>query len=221
MIFVYPYLRSDNDWDIIHSIGWIRKHFPSAHIVTVGHAIEQADECIPHLKRYHERGCDVTDKILTFCKVHPDTEFIYMNDDFFVTDGYNPQRTIHSGELIVNPAHPPHYQKACYNSYHFLKHNEFRTLNHECHQPVLFNARMLLDLFKSIQWKEHNHFIKSIYLNVYEVPSDEGKNLKLNDPKILLASQFISEHGSFSIGDGFKNPKGVEFITNMLTASPE
>lgn len=214
MIFVYPYLKSDNDWDITQSIRWIRTAFPFAHIVTVGDRIDQADECIPHLKRYQNRGCDVTDKILTFCKVHPDADFIYMNDDFFVSEGFIPERNISNGELIINPAHPPHYQQACLNSSQFLKHNEFTSINFECHQPVLLNARALMDLFERIEWKEHNHFIKSLYLNVYGMDHDPGHNLKLNEPKILLASQFLSEWGCFSIGDGFKTPKGVEFILN-------
>lgn len=214
MIFVYPYLKSDNEWDITQSISWIRKAFPSAHIVTVGDKADHADECIPHLKRRAERGCDVTDKIMTFCKVYLDTEFIYMNDDFFINEEFLPKRNISNGDLIINPAHPPHYQKACLNTSEFLKHNDFTHINFECHQPVLFNARMFIELFNSIEWKDHNHFVKSLYLNVYGMDHDAGHNLKLNEPKILLASEFLNKWGAFSIGDGFKTPKGVEFILN-------
>lgn len=212
MYFVYPYLKSDDDWDIIQSIRWIRESFPDATIATVGDKVSEADIHIKHSKRYHERGCDVTDKILTFAKAHLNESFIYMNDDFFVGPNFNPSVTIHSGNITVNPAHAPHYQIGCTNTLQFLKHNAFNTFNFECHQPMIFNSRMLIELFKAIEWKYHNHFIKSLYANVYEVPAKIGQNLKLNQPNIKLASHLLSDYGSFSIGDGFKTPQGLEFL---------
>lgn len=212
MYFVYPYLKSDDDWDIIHSIRWIRESFPGAIIATVGDKVSDADIHIKHSKRYHERGCDVTDKILTFAKAHLNESFVYMNDDFFIKSNFDPSVTIHSGEIQVNFSHAPNYQIGCINTSQFLKHNGFNTLNFECHQPMIFNSRMLIELFQSIDWKEHNHFIKSLYGNVYEVRSKLGQNLKLNQPNLKVASQLLSDYGALSIGDGFKTPKGVEFL---------
>lgn len=212
MYFVYPYLRSDDDFDITHSIQWVRASFPEAVIATVGDKVTGADMHLSHKKRFSERGCDVTDKILTFAKAHLNEQFIYLNDDFFIGPNLNPDITIHSGEMAVNPYHAPHYQKGCYNTSQFLKHNGFNTLNFECHQPMQMDSRMLIELFKQIEWKEHNHFIKSLYGNVYQVPSKLGQNLKLNQPNLQLASQLLSDYGSFSIGDGFKTPQGLQFL---------
>jgi hypothetical protein len=85
---------------------------------------------------------------------------------------------------------------------------------------MLFNSQMLIDLFNAIEWKSHNHFIKSLYGNVYDIPAIPATNLKLNDPKISMAERFLNDFGCFSIGEGFKVKTGVNFL-NKLIAAPE
>ena len=217
MVYVYPYIRANNDLDIKLSIKSVLLADPKAEIWTVGDRVYEGD-CIRHKRKLEHRGCDVTDKILTFAK-EIGGDFIYMNDDFFINQNFNPSRSIFNGELQVNSTHAPHYQQACQNTLGFLEFNEMDINNYECHQPMLFNSQMLIELFNSIEWKNHNHFIKSLYWNVYALPSIPGTNLKLNDPKINMAERFLNDFGCFSIGDGFKVKTGMNFL-NKLTAAP-
>lgn len=217
MVYVYPYIRANHDLDIKLSIKSVLLADPEAEIFTVGDRVYEAD-CIKHKKRYEHRGCDVTDKILLFAQ-EIGGDFIYMNDDFFINKNFDPHRSIFNGALSVNSSHAPHYQAAVFNTMHFLEFNEFCTNNYECHQPMMFNSEMLIKLFDAIEWQKHNHFIKSLYWNVYDLPSIPGTNLKLNDPKINMAERFLQDFGAFSIGDGFKVKTGVNFL-NKLTAAP-
>lgn len=192
---------------------------PNAFIFTIGDRVSGAEN-IKHKKTLYHRGCDVTDKILLYAQEFGG-DFIYMNDDFFITKNFNPYRSIFNGHLAVNSSHAPHYQQACINTKQFLEFNTFNTLNYECHQPMLFNSFNLIELFNAIEWKNHNHFIKSLYANVYDIPSREGTNLKLNESKIKTASQFLKDFGCFSIGDGFKNKLGVDFLNKLIAAAGE
>jgi len=217
MVYVYPYIKASNNYDIDLSMQSVLNADPKAELWTIGDRVTLADN-IKHKKSLFHRGADVTDKILTFAK-EIGGDFIYMNDDFFITKNFNPQRTLFNGKLEVNSAHAPHYQEACLNTKQFLEFNEFNILNFECHQPMLFNSEMLIDLFNAIEWQHHNHFIKSLYGNVYDIPAMPGTNLKLNDPKISMADRFLNDFGCFSIGEGFKVKTGVNYLNKLIAAA--
>jgi len=67
-----------------------------------------------------------------------------------------------------------------------------------------------------MNWKEDNHFIKSIYLNVNQ-PKElrAGTNLKLSNCDIPKAEQFLRDYGCFSTGDAFINSVGSTWIKNL------
>jgi hypothetical protein len=74
------------------------------------------------------------------------------------------------------------------------------------------NSQRLIDLFDNINWQDDNHFIKSIYCNVYQVPSKDGVNCKISVPSIAKAQEYISIQGCFSTGDNFWNKATVAWI---------
>jgi hypothetical protein len=74
------------------------------------------------------------------------------------------------------------------------------------------DSKKLLKLFNTINWKDGNHFIKSIYLNVYKHEIKPGENVKLHHYDMQRATTFLEEHGCLSIGDGFLIKPGVEFL---------
>ncbi len=139
-------------------------------------------------------------------------DFIYMNKDFFITKIWQPHVARNMGSIIVNPQHPPHTQTAQQNTLEFLKHNNFTAYNFETHTPVMMNSQKLIDLFDNINWHNDNHFIKSIYCNVYKVPSKYGFNCKVSVPSIDKAKELITLQGCFSTGDGFFNTSRSEWI---------
>lgn len=210
MVFVYPYIRHINDWDILRSIDWLLTAFPNADVITIGDALPNKHN-IPHKKRYHERGCDVTDKILTFAR-EIGGDAVYMNDDFFVGSNFDPYTNIKNGMLRIDSKHSPVYQQACQHTLDFLNHYKYTTFNFECHQPMMFNSSKLIELFDEITWQQHNHFLKSLYLNVNTFLAMDGENLKIGKPDILKANELLSKYGCFSISDEFKQGSCVDFL---------
>jgi hypothetical protein len=77
------------------------------------------------------------------------------------------------------------------------------------------DSKKFIDLFDNINWQNDNHFIKSIYCNVYQVPSKEGFNCKVSTPSIAKAQEFIAIQGCFSTGDQFWNKPCVEWIKSL------
>ena len=211
MLFVYPYKKNNNISTIEHSIRWTLKQFPNAEIYIIGDPVMGYNNLKPD-KRSSVRGCDVTHKLLTFArKVKGD--FIYMNDDFFIGPNFNPDITWSSGNIIIKDTHAPTYQEACQNTMDALKSMGCTMMNFECHAPVKMNSQLLIDLFDSISWDGHNHFVKSIYLNYYQIPNSPAQNLKItNDVK--KAQQLLDLYGSFSCSDQWmtRRPQ-FEFIT--------
>lgn len=211
MKFVYPYHhKSTSDFEINLSIAMVLKIFPDAEIWTVGKAVSGVNN-IPCTQHNNIRGCDVTNRILTFAK-QVSGDFIYMNKDFFITESWQPHVAINMSSMIVNPEHPPHTQIAQTNTLEFLKHNNFTAYNFETHTPVMMNSQKLIDLFDNINWQQDNHFIKSIYCNVYQVPSKQGINCKVSVPSIAKAQEFIALQGCFSTDDNFWNKSTIDWI---------
>ena len=211
MNFVYPYhSKAESDFEITQSINFVRMAFPDAQIWTIGKAVNGVNN-IPCTQYKNIRGVDVTNRILTFAK-EIGGDFIYMNKDFFVTKFWQPHVAIKMGPMILNHEHPSHTQIAQHNTLEFLKFNKFTAYNYETHTPVMMNSNKLIDLFDNINWQDDNHFIKSIYCNVYQVPSKDGFNCKISVPSIAKAQEYISIQGCFSTGDAFWNNTCVDWI---------
>ena len=211
MLFVYPYKKSKDISTIEHSITWTLRQYPTAEIYIIGDPVRGYNNMTPDA-RSSIRGCDVTHKLLTFArKVKGD--FIYMNDDFFIGPKFNPNLAMSNGNLIINDSHAPTYQEACQNTMDALKAMESSTINFECHAPVKMNSQMLIDLFDSISWDGHNHFVKSLYLNYYQIPHSPGHNVKIgSDTK--KAQQLLDLYGSFSCSDQWmRGSSQIKFLT--------
>ena len=211
MLFVYPHKKSKDISTIEHSIRWALKQYPTAEIYIIGDMVPGYNNLTPDA-RSPIRGCDVTHKLLTFArKVKGD--FIYMNDDFFIGPKFNPHTVMSNGNLSINDSHAPTYQEACQNTMDALKAMGCSTINFECHAPVKMNSQLLIDLFDSISWDGHNHFVKSLYLNYYQIAHSPGQNVKIaND--IKKAQQLLDLYGSFSCSDQWmRGNTQVKFLT--------
>jgi len=153
MVFVYPYIRHQNDWDILRSIEWLMDAFPQATVFTIGDTLPNREN-IPHKKRYHERGCDVTDKILTFAR-EIGGDAIYMNDDFFIDPNFDPYTNLRNGMLRINP---DHFLKSLYLNVHTFMSIDAENL--KIGRPDILKANQLLDKYGcfsiSDDFKQHN-----------------------------------------------------------------
>lgn len=220
MNFVYPYKKRSEEFELIQSIRWIRMSFPLANVYVVGDYFPDVIH-IPCKQFNNIRGCDVTNKMLTFAN-QIGGKFIYMNDDFFCSPNLKPQIPIYKGNLIVNDQHPLHYQIAAMNTIDFLKYYNRPILNYETHSPILMDSKRLIKTFEQVNWQHDNHFIKSIYLNS-NVPkkSIEGFNCKINSANIPTALKYLDVHGCFSTGKDFLDDAGATWIkTSILFPQP-
>jgi hypothetical protein len=188
--------------------------FPEAHIVTVGDKVATIDN-IPCPQLNNIRGADVTNKMLTFARERGG-EFIYMNDDFYITPKLRADIPIHSGQLEIVEQHPSHYKQAMFNTIEFLKYYDRPLWNFETHSPVLIDSDKLLATFELLEWQKHNHFIKSIYLNM-NLPEliRKGHNVKLHKDNIPKAQELLRTYGCFSTNETFLTPRGKSWIKNL------
>jgi hypothetical protein len=188
--------------------------FPEAHIVTVGDKVATIDN-IPCPQLNNIRGADVTNKMLTFARERGG-EFIYMNDDFYITPKLRADIPIHSGQLEIVGQHPSHYKQAMFNTIEFLKYYDRPLWNFETHSPVLIDSDKLLATFELLEWQKHNHFIKSIYLNM-NLPEliRKGHNVKLHKDNIPKAEELLRTYGCFSTNETFLTPRGKSWIKNL------
>jgi hypothetical protein len=216
MRYVYPYKKTNGPDTLGLSIKSVLQADPQAQIFIVGDPYPVGNHIA--ISSLPIRGCDVTNKMMHFAW-HYDGDFMYMNDDFFITKEFNPYLTYTSGEMLINDKHSPTYQEAMQNTIDFLKSVDKPTMNYECHMPVVLNSDKLIGLFDRITWKHHNHFIKSMYLNYYECDFKSGENVKVSN-EIKKAQEFLSRYGCFSTSDTWFNQKAQrEFITKHLVYS--
>jgi hypothetical protein len=115
-------------------------------------------------------------------------EFIYMNDDFYITPKLRADIPIHIGEFELNPRHPSHYREAMFNTIEFLKYYNRPLWNFETHSPVLMDSDKLLEIFELIEWQRYNHFIKSIYPE-----RKEGNTYRMSITHESLITKVVTE----------------------------
>jgi hypothetical protein len=144
-------------------------------------------------------------------------QFIYMNDDFYITPKLRADIPIHVGEFELNPRHPSHYREAMFNTMEFLKYYERPLWNFETHSPVLMDSEKLLEIFELIEWQRYNHFIKSIYLNMNSPELiRKGDNVKLAKDNIPKAEELLRTYGCFSTSDSFLTTRGRSWLKNLF-----
>jgi hypothetical protein len=184
----YPFKKGSDKTDLNASIKLIKREYPDATI----HIDDQDYSTI--------RGVDVAHKVINYARENKG-RFLYMNDDFLVVK--QPHKAMYSGELKVNPKHPISYQVASQNTIDFLNSCNKPLKNFETHSPVWFDCEKVIELFDQITWKNDNFFIKSLYLNYYELIGFEGANVKIHQTNVALAQSHLKKYGCVSLGDGF------------------
>lgn len=213
----YPYKRKVNDFSIIHSIQVFRKYYPNCRIVTIGDSCGIEDVNTPYNEPHLHRGSNVTDKLLAIAETCD--RFIFMNDDFFINDRFDFDIVHGSFENLERKEGKAsiEWNTAVDNSRNWLTYNGFDTVSYECHQPCVINSKKFINLFKEIDWRNHQHFIKSIYFNVYTPekfrPMDNCKLIEFNEDK---ANLFLTVFGCLSISESFLTDQGCAFIKKLL-----
>lgn len=219
MKFVYPFKYKYNYFEINESLRWLYMAYPDAEVYIIGDypEIDYPFVHIPHDSYLPYAGCDVTDKILTFCQLIGD-EFVVMNDDFFITEQFPLDKVMRYDFLHVNPSNSVSYQRACENTIDWLLDNHLEIVNYECHQPVYVQSCKFIELFTYIDHTKHNHLWKSLYFNTWSTRSYEGANLKLGY-SLVKAKQCLDTYGAFSCADTFLTAENRHFISTYSTTA--
>lgn len=220
MIFVYPYKRKTNDFSIRHSILSVLKVYPNATIYTIGDKVDDVLN-IPFVDSNIIRGANVTAKMLHFAKFTEHDEFIYMNDDFFINERFDFDYTYQGTEQLERKEGKASisWNQAVDNSKHFLEHYGFDFITYECHQPVRFNSKLLIETFEKLDWKNHDHFLKSIYFNMNPPTKTKPiENVKLIEPQLNRADKYLTMFGCVSISESFLTESGVNYIKKLTSS---
>lgn len=219
MTFVYPYLKKENDFCIIKSMQCVRKYYPGAEIFVIGDK-PNTDIEFEHFFSNHRniiKGANVTAQILQFASMHKG-EFIYMNDDFFINDKFDFNIVHGSIEMLERKDGKASigWNQAVDNTKHFLEHNKYPIRSYECHQPVVFDSKKLIKTMRDVDWKNHDHFIKSLYFNInVPIRFNPIDNVKLIEPNLSKAKRYLNDFGCLSTGHGFMTKSGAEFIMSI------
>ena len=215
MIFVYPYKSNGSDYLIINSIKSVLKHYPEAEIVVIGSELEGFKH-IPFKDSNIIRGANVTAKMLHAATLFD--EFIYMNDDFFINERFDFDIVSGSDENLERKEGKASiaWNQAVDNTKHFLEHNRRPIRSYECHQPVRFNSEKLIQTMSRINWKKHDHFIKSLYFNLNpQIKVKPIDNVKLIEPNLNKANTYLTMFGCLSVGNGFLNDATRKLIKKL------
>ena len=219
MKFVYPYKRKTSDFCINQSIRCVHKYFPGSEVFVLGDEpkIDYKFYHMRWLKHHTIRGSNVTSKMLHFARSQPG-EFIYMNDDFYINDKFNFNMVNASIEMLERKDGKASigWNQAVDNTLHYLEHNKKPIRSYECHQPVIFNSKLLIHTMNQINWIENDHFIKSLYFNLnVPIRFNPIENVKLIEPNLTKAKRYLDQFGCLSTGQGFMTKDGAEFIKQI------
>jgi hypothetical protein len=168
-------------------------------------------------KKSDVRGCDVTLKILDYCNKN-EGKFLYINDDFIIDNV--PKEPIYKGKLADNTNYNNLYRLATINTIEFLESENKPIKNFETHTPIIIDCKLFRELFNQLDFGNHNHFMKSIYLNWYEIEGIEGENVKLKDWSIQKAEYYFKKYGCISLSDNTPNSAYIYLRNRLTTPQP-
>lgn len=208
--FLFVWINSD-EFELINSIGLIRKHYPESSIYLVGDKPKHVylDKHITFKQKGNVRASRVTSAILHACNFMD--EFVLMYDDVFLNEGYDFDNAFYRGELRKDRP-SGNYQLCLHNTRKFLEYHNKPTLNYECHQPELINSKMFIELMDQVNWQDNYHLIKSLYFNFYDLPNKQVRNLKTHTPN--EAKKLYEDHKCFSSVGGI-TPQMKNYITSL------
>lgn len=212
MIFIYPYKRKDSDFLLLNSVRVVKSIYPDAECYTVGDKVEGVKN-IPFKDSHEIKGVNVTAKMLHVATLFE--EFVYMNDDFFISDTYDLNKVYCSFENLERKPHASSaWNLATDNTKHWLEYNGYPIRSYECHQPVVFNSKKLIKTFRLLDWENH-HFLKSIYFNVNPHELEIIQNNKLIKFDKRESDRRLKEWGWLSVGGDYLTASGIDYIKRL------
>ena len=141
-------------------------------------------------------------KICHACKI-VDSDFIFMNDDFFLTRAQN--WNLNYAKETLNPKGHDHYQKSILDTRDYLLSLECSTFNFDVHTPIVYNSKKFLDLmphFEKSRVSSNGMVVKSLYGNIYGLEPTSYNDCKLSSLQTYADFNKIIDVPIISCSDG-------------------
>lgn len=171
------------------------------------------------LSKFKERN--IFRKIMAACN-HPEVSdnFIFMNDDHFITNDFSVLPYFHKGELADTMAkNLGDYRKSVNHSRKYLLEKGRPTLDYDTHFPIVYNKKKFIDTFvcKDINFdRPFGYVIKSLYCNMNGIEGEFGGDCKIQR-KMNYEELKAKIHGKsfFSTADGSINEDMVRLLDDL------
>lgn len=214
--FVYPCRYGENE-ELRYSIRSVLEFFPDAEIWVVGGKPSWYTGNYIHVKKTSVKYNSVKDNIDAILN-NPDIDnsFVYMNDDFYLTDKPDFRVKYHRGDLgsriraEYQENHNKLYFKLLNRTYTRLKKHMDKPFDYELHIPVMVEKQYLRkvsvrDLWRSFYFNLHH---SGGYLNIKHLGGDsfsitKSPGIQIEDCKVYTCPEknelvnFVERHKPF------------------------
>lgn len=148
-------------------------------------------------------------------------EFIFFNDDHFLTKPLKKLPYYHMGTLedtIKKRSGHDHY-------YHSLKNTAdlfHGGLNFDVHCPIIYNYDKFKEIVNSFPWNVYGYVIKSLYSNSLGITGEQIEDLKINQSlNCFQIEKLIGDRPFFSIGDKSINADMFTYLQYLYPLKSE
>lgn len=176
-----------NDGELRYSLRSLCEHVPHRRVIVVGCRPAWLKNVlhIPAADDQDNKLKNAIQKIRIACQTEGiSDDFVLMNDDFFILKPHDQIEIFNNGTLQTMEAEHKtkagYYFNAIQSTLQLLRFSDIpEPLNYEHHRPIVFNKTKFLQLTDSITWREKLYLFRSIYGNIYKVPSIYRKDCKI------------------------------------------
>lgn len=149
--------------------------------------------------------------------------FIYFNDDFFITKEINAFFYPYYADKTLNRKIADYmhdednwYNTNIVNTIGVLEDNNFSTYNYDIHCPIVINKDRFLKLMATFDWQKYDYCIKSLYANSLGIPPTIMEDVKFRgSKKKTTIERVIEDRHIFSTGDSCLTKTMKEFIKSL------
>ena len=176
--------------EIRYSLRTLEKFIPNAtRVIVVGEDpgfLSKEVDFYPMPEAVGNKEYRIAKKIEWSCKKDVVTEpFLFMNDDFFLTQTINPETYpfYHKGQLNQDPPNNL-YRKSLHNTDAFLRSQKKTTLHFDVHMPIIYDPEKFMQLASAWIFSKtlsSGLVVKSVYANTFLNPN---QSVQINDVKL-------------------------------------
>lgn len=167
---------------------------------------------VKHLEamRSAHRNIDVLYKLKAITEQKNLDDFIFFNDDFYITKPTE-VKPLYDGELEVVVSKNP-WQTMKSDTYLYLKNNGHSTRNYSIHVPIIYNNEKLSEVVELCLNSKKQMSYRSLYGNMFAIGGKQYKDRKTHDNTLLEGELLSTRAFTDQLEDMFPTPSKFERI---------